>query len=65
MLKNKIILSEKDKHFIFTPLELIEIETMTNEIMASSTMEGEELDRIDVENSIMKMILNRDLDKNS
>ena len=65
MSVKKIILSEQDKHFIFTPLELIEIEIMTKEIMASSAIEGEELDKIDVENSIMKMILNRDLDKTS
>ncbi len=60
MPAKKIIVTEKDKHFIFTPSELVEIEIRTNEIIASSAIEGEELDRIDVENSIMKEILSRD-----
>jgi len=58
----KIILSEKDKHLIFTPTELMEIEIRANEIISSSAIEGEELDRVDVENSIMKEILSRDQD---
>ena len=59
MAKKKFKLSERDKYLIFTPSELVEIEIGANEIMASSAIEGEELDRADVEISIMKQILNR------
>jgi Fic family protein len=62
-MKTRPIISQKEKELAFSPKELFEIEAMTNEIIASSAIEGEVLDRIDVENSVMRGILARE--KNS
>ncbi|GEM_PF-3946672 len=55
----KIKISDQEKYLAFTPLELLEIKTMTDEIMASSEIEGKKLNRIEVENSVMRKILFR------